>query len=57
MNLFKFQIEYYNNINDIYNIIINNLKEKKIFLYDYNEFYNHLVLFLFHIKQKGHKLD
>lgn len=47
MNLYTFQTEYHNDIKNIYNIVLNDFLLNNIMLFDKEEFYNNLVIFLF----------
>lgn len=47
MNLYTFQHEYHNDIKKIYYNIINNITLNNIILYDKEDFYKHLVIFLY----------
>ena len=47
MNLYTFQNEYHNDIKNIYHNIIKNFPLNNIILFDKEEFYKNLVIFLF----------
>ncbi len=56
MNLHTFQLEYSNEINNMYNIIKNNLKKNNIIVFNYNKLYKDFVIYLYNLKHKEHIL-
>jgi len=56
MNLYSFQIEYSNEITNMYNIITYHLKKNKITVFNYNKLYEDFVIYLYNLKHKEHIL-
>lgn len=56
MNLYSFQIEYSNEITNMYNIITYHLKKNKITVFNYNQLYEDFVIYLYNLKHKEHIL-
>ena len=56
MNLHTFQLEYSNEINNMYNIIKNNLKKNNIIVFNFNKLYKDFVIYLYNLKHKEHIL-
>ena len=57
MNFHTFQIEYSNEIYNMYNIIKSNLKKNNIIVFDYNKLYRDFVIYLYNLKYKEHILE